>query len=300
MTVFYDPLLKTFDDPDHTENNGKDEREDGERMTTTITPDRTPLRRAIVRVLKGQYMLLMFLVFGGGILFGHMLTPYLLLRDRLAGHDRQWNQRFYRGYVVLWLWLMEKGRLLKALPHKGKLMDGPCVLIANHPGLFDILIMIRDVPKMSLIAKHSLRTGLGMGYLFRLAGWVFATGRSDASMVLDTTNKALEQLKDGYKFMLFPEGTRSPKHGLNRFRAGAFKLARTAHVPVQPVVIRNTPPFLPHEDRWFYPPYDISIVQLEFLDPLPPPIEKEERRTAAEMEGRFRSTLNIKGEFETK
>ncbi len=262
-------------------------------MSTTTPSCRIPLWHVVVRGLKGLYMFLMFIVFGGAILFGHLFTPFLLFRDRLAGHDRQYNQRFYRGFVVLWLWFMEKGRLLKALPYKGEIMDGPCVVIANHPGLFDILILIRDVPKMSLIAKQSLRTGLGMGHLFRLAGWVFASGKSDTSMVLDTSNKALEQLRDGYKFMLFPEGTRSPKGGLHRFKAGAFKLARAGHVPVQPVLIWNTPPFLPHEDHWYYPPYETSIVRLEFLKPLPLPGEKEERRIAIETENLFRTALGM-------
>lgn len=248
----------------------------------------------VLRVLKGMYMLAMFAVFGGAILFGHLITPLLLLRNRLAGHEPLHNQRFYRGFVVMWLWLMERGKLLKMLPYEGEIMDGPCVLIANHPGLFDILILIRNVPKMSLVAKQSIRTGLGMGYLFKLAGWVFATGKSDTSTAIKTTNKVLEQLKNGYKFMLFPEGTRSPKGELHYFHAGAFKLARVAHVPVQPVLIRNTPPFLPHGDRWYYPPYKTSIVKLEFLKPIPPPLKKEERRAAARMEDMFRTALGIK------
>ncbi len=258
-----------------------------------VPRDVTPVFHRIVRGLKGLYMLAMFGVFGAAIVFGHLVTPLWLLRDRIAGHDPRRSRRFYRGFIVLWLWLMERGRLLNALPHRGTIMSGPCVLIANHPGLFDILVLIRDVPDMSLIAKQSIRTGLGLGYLFKLAGWVFATGTTDASAALDTTDRALEQLRDGFKFMLFPEGTRSPRGGLHRFRAGAFKLARAADVPLQPVVIRNTPPFLPHEDRWYYPPYETSTVQLEFLDPLPVPANREERKAAAAAESLFRASLGM-------
>lgn len=263
----------------------------GGKMSTNVSPDKTPLLHAIIRVLKGQYMFFMYSVFGAALLFGHIVTPFLLLYDRFAGHDPSRNQRLYRGFVILWLWLMERGRLLKTLPATGKVMEGPCVVVANHPGLFDILILIRNIPKMSLIAKQPLRTSLGMAYLFELAGWVFAMGNADASAALETTNKAAEQLKNGYKFMLFPEGTRSPKGGLLRFKTGAFKLARLANVPVQPILIRNTPPFLPHEDRWYYPPYETSLVQLEFLEPLPAPRDKEERTAASSLENRFRALL---------
>jgi 1-acyl-sn-glycerol-3-phosphate acyltransferase len=262
-------------------------------MTGTTPSNKTPLRHVVFRILKGQYMIMMFAVFGTGILLGHLITPFLILYDKLAGHEPLRNQRVYRGFVILWLWLMEKGGLLKTLPHRGKIMDGPCVVIANHPGLFDVLVLIRDVPKMSLIAKQPLRTRLGMGYLFKLAGWIFATSNANASMAMETTNKAVDVLKKGYKFMLFPEGTRSPKAGLLRFKSGAFKLARLAGVPIQPVLIRNTPPFLPHEDRWYYPPYETSLLQLEFLEPIPPPKEKEERRAAAIVESMFRTALGV-------
>ncbi len=262
-------------------------------MKTATHSKRTPLRCVAFRILKGLYMLAMFAVFGTAILLGHIITPFLLLYDRLAGPDPFRNQRVYRGFVVLWLWLMDKGGLLKTLPHKGKIMDGPCVVIANHPGLFDVLVLIRDVPKMSLIAKQPLRTRLGMAYLFKLAGWIFATGNADAASSMETTNKAVDVLRKGYKFMLFPEGTRSPKGGLLRFKAGAFKLARLANVPIQPVLIRNTPPFLTHEDRWYYPPYETSLIRLEFLEPIPPPHEKEERKAAAMVEDKFRTALGI-------
>lgn len=260
-------------------------------MTGTILSPTTSVRHVLVRILKGLYMLLMFAVFGIALFLGHCITPFLLLYDRRAGPEPFRNQRVYRGFVVLWLWFMEKGGLLKTLPHKGKITDGPCVVIANHPGLFDVLVLIRDIPKMSLIAKQSLRTKLGMAYLFKLAGWIFATSNSDASSAVATTNNAVDVLGKGYKFMLFPEGTRSPKGQLLRFKVGAFKLARLANVPIQPVFIRNTPPFLPHEDRWYYPPYETSLIRLEFLEPIPPPREKEERTVAAVVEDMFRTAL---------
>ncbi len=251
------------------------------------------LKHTVVRVLKGQYMFLMFTAFGAALLFGHFMSPFLLLYDRFAGRSYHRNQRYFRGFFVLWLWFMKMGGLLKILPPKGQSIEGPCVVVANHPGLFDILVLICSIPKLSLIAKRPLKTMLGMKYLFGLAGWIFATNNTDTSMAMETTNTAVDVIKQGYKFMLFPEGTRSPKGGLLRFKVGAFKLARLAGVPIQPVLIKNTPPFLPHEDRWYYPPYETSTIQLEFLEPVPPPKEKEERAAASRVEHLFRTALGM-------
>jgi 1-acyl-sn-glycerol-3-phosphate acyltransferase len=105
--------------------------------------------------------------------------------------------------------------------------------------------------------------------------------------------QAIKQLEMGYKFLLFPEGTGSPKGGILPFKAGAFIIARMANVPAQPVIIRNNPPFMPHEDHWYYPPFEISSIEIEFLEPITPPLRGEERKTAAELEKRFREALYI-------
>lgn len=256
-------------------------------------PGEASLRHIIVRILKGLYMTAMFAAFGGGLIFGFFVLPGYLLAERLKGRDPLRFHRLIRGFVGMWLRLLERGGLLRTGPSRGSALDGPCVVVANHPGLFDVLILIRDVPNMSVLAKQAIRTTLGLGPILRLAGYVSAESRSSAAVALETTGLVLDQIRQGMKFMLFPEGTRSPKGGLLPFKAGAFKLARTAHVPIQPVLIRNTPPFLPHEDRWYYPPYETSVIQLEFLEPISPPGEGQERRAAAGLEKQFRAALGL-------
>ena len=115
----------------------------------------------------------------------------------------------------------------------------------------------------------------------------------DLSAAVQLTNNIVDVLKSGRRFMLFPEGTRSPKGDLLNFKSGAFKIARAAGVPVQPVLIRNIPPFMPKEDKWYYPQYEKSCFEAEFLEPIAAPEAGREMKAAKELEMIFRGHLGL-------
>ncbi len=80
---------------------------------------------------------------------------------------------------------------------------------------------------------------------------------------------------------------------MHPLKKGALYIARQAEVPIQPVAIHNDPPFLPHEDRWYYPSYETSTIQLEFLDPIVPDKGDVSRKLAADLDERLRAALAI-------
>jgi hypothetical protein len=59
-----------------------------------------------------------------------------------------------------------------------------------------------------------------------------------------TLHEAQKRLDDGDGVLIFPEGTRSPRRGMNGFRRGAFELATRAQVPLWPMFISCEPPAL--------------------------------------------------------
>jgi 1-acyl-sn-glycerol-3-phosphate acyltransferase len=242
-------------------------------------------------------MFLMFAVFELGILGVFIFViPFIVIYRLFGGEDRYMMQRVNRFLFGIWLGLLDAGGLFRANRVKGSLVDGPCVVIANHPGLFDVLVMIRDIPGLSVLAKQSLTALPGLAKIFDQAGFVFVSQDDDLSASVDITNKIVGLLKNGRKFMLFPEGTRSPKGGLHHFRAGAFKIARVAGVPVLPVLIKNHPPFMPKEDKWFLPQSDKSVFDAEFMEPIPPPETGKELQAAKNIERLFRERLMLEQE----
>jgi 1-acyl-sn-glycerol-3-phosphate acyltransferase len=178
------------------------------------------------------------------------------------------------------------------MPSRGKPAEGPCVVVSNHPGLFDVLFLIRDIPRMSVMVKRALARSLPLGPLFRSAGYVLSPDYEHGSP-LQSLDEATEKIGTGYKFTVFPEATRSPKGGLGRFSPGPFMLARLSNVPVQPVFIKNDPPFMPKEDKWYFPPFHASTIQLEYWEPLAPPGAGKEREFAKDLEVRYREALGL-------
>lgn len=194
--------------------------------------------------------------------------------------------------IGTWLFLMRTLRLLTATARKGKPYEGPAVIVSNHPGLFDVLFLIRDVHNMCVMVKRVLAEKLPLGPVFRAAGYVLSPDWEERGP-LQCLDEALEKIHLGYKFMIFPEATRSPKGGLGRFGPGAFRLASLAGVPVQPLLIRNTPPFLPKGEKWYFPSSRVSTVEIEFWEPMLAPPVGREREFARDLEDRYRKALGL-------
>ena len=249
--------------------------------------------RTIVRTIKGVLMGILYGIFFLGILCElFVFFPVVSLLNRLYGQHPYRMQWALRVLISLWLLFLWAFRLLVSRPSIGKPAQGPCVVVSNHPGLFDVLFLIRDIPHMSVMVKRALARNLPLGPLFRAAGYVLSPDYEQGSP-LQSLDEATEKIRRDYKFMIFPETTRSPKGGLGRFSPGPFMLARISNVPVQPVFIRNQPPFRPKEDKWYFPPYHASTIQLEYWEPLAPPGGGKERDFAKELEKRYRESLGL-------
>jgi 1-acyl-sn-glycerol-3-phosphate acyltransferase len=249
----------------------------------------------IVRAFKGALMAALYGVFFLGILCELFLFfPVISIVNRLFGQQPYRMQWALRVLIRLWLRFLWACRLLVSRPSRGKPARGPCVVVSNHPGRFDVLFLICDIPRMSVMVKRALAKNLPLGPLFRSAGYVLSPDYEHGSP-LQALDEAMDKLARDYRFMVFPEATRSPKGGMGRFSPGPFMLARRSNVPVQPVLITNNPPFMPKEDKWYLPPFHASTIQLEYWELLAPPEPGKEREFAKGLEARYREALDLAG-----
>jgi 1-acyl-sn-glycerol-3-phosphate acyltransferase len=247
----------------------------------------------LLRSTKGVLMFALFGIFLLGIFLELLITfPILWVVNKILGPKPYRMQWTIRILVSLWLLLLRGCGLLRAGKPTGKPFDGSCVVVSNHPGLFDVLFLIRDVPQMSVMVKKSLARKLPLVPVFRSAGYVLSPDFEQRGP-FQCMDEAIEKIHMGYKFMTFPEATRSPKGGLGKFNAGPFLLARLSNVPLQPLFVRNNPPFLPKEDKWYFPPSGISTLEIEFWEPMAPPRAGQEREFAKNLEARYREALGL-------
>jgi 1-acyl-sn-glycerol-3-phosphate acyltransferase len=251
------------------------------------------MTRAIFGATRAAWMFLMFAVFAFGIFLSLVLVVPFLTLVLPGGARRQERARAaIRGLLRVWLGLMSFGRLLRLTRILGTPAPAPCVMVANHPGLFDVLFLICQVPELSVLVKARLARRLPLGPVIRAMGYVLSPDAQGATAVTSLMDLE-EALRRGFRVLLFPEGTRSPRGALRTFNAGALRLAARAQVPVQPVVIRCDPPFLEAGSKWYRLPSVPSLVELEFLAPEPPPPPGEERAVAKALEHRYRDALGL-------
>lgn len=116
--------------------------------------------------------------------------------------------------------------------------QGPVVFIANHQSYADILSFAYNIKnhQVSFIAKDNLAKIPVFGkWILRIRG-IFIQ-RGDARASLRTINEGVDYLKQGFSLVIFPEGTRSRSSQMGEFKAGSFKLATKAKVPVVPITL---------------------------------------------------------------
>lgn len=118
--------------------------------------------------------------------------------------------------------------------------QGPVVFISNHQSYADILTFLYVIKnhQVSFIAKDSLEKIPVFGsWVKRIRGIYIRRG--DARASLATINEGASYLKEGFSLVIFPEGTRSQSSQMATFKAGSFKLATKARVPIVPITING-------------------------------------------------------------
>lgn len=113
------------------------------------------------------------------------------------------------------------------------------VIAPNHPTLFDVVLIVSQVPNVVCVTKASLWNNPLLGGMVRLAGFI----RNDAPLPL--VRRAAAELRAGSNLLIFPEGTRTPaKARLGPFRPGFALMARSGGAPVQAVLLEGGTPYL--------------------------------------------------------
>lgn len=186
----------------------------------------------------------------GTILWIFLLFVYLMLNEPYyhkarkllkKGKDEE-HKSFTYWAVQLWA-----SRVLKSTKANIKVYglenlpkDGAMLFVSNHQSNFDIplLLSLIPVPK-GFIAKKELGKVPFISRWMKEINCLFMD-REDMKQSMQIIIDGIKILKSGYSMVVFPEGTRSKGGPVGEFKAGSFKLATKAKVPVVPITIDGT------------------------------------------------------------
>ncbi len=130
----------------------------------------------------------------------------------------------------------------------GKLPDEPCVIVANHTGMLDAILLLTEWPGLALVFKRQLRRSPFYRYLVTEPGFI---GNDEGLALL---REGCRMLGSGRSLLIFPEGTRTERVPVNAFYGGFAAVARRAGVPIQTVLIEN-PSWVLGKGRGFFSRY---------------------------------------------
>lgn len=153
-----------------------------------------------------------------------------------------------------------------------RLPAGAFVMAAKHQSWGDGFLVYPEVPNLAFVTgDHLERFPLVSGILKKLGAIVIDTcggGEKKASSLANGMEKAKE---DGRRILIYPEGHLAPVGYHFRYKSGVWHMAEAMGVPVVPVAT-NIGVFWQQQEK----PKRSGTAVIEFLDPIPPGLPKEE------------------------
>lgn len=170
-------------------------------------------------------------------------NPYLKQIDALRSEGRKEEERALLAEVLSkWSSDVEKKfDMHLTIEGKENIPEGACAFYVNHQGYGDVPTMFRvcDGRQVGFVAKDDAEKLPFIGRWIKASQGVFIK-RGETREGLKAIKEGAEKLKDGYSLIIFPEGTRSHSSDMAEFKAGSFKLATKAGVPIIPVTINGS------------------------------------------------------------
>lgn len=189
-----------------------------------------------------------FAVFGlGGIIFTLIVFPLQRLIYRDPEIRRIKARRLVHYTFKFFISMMSVLGVFSFKLHdkeKFKKLNGQLVL-ANHPSLIDVVVLISMIPNADCVVKAHLFKNPFMRGVITNTGYI---SNEDPDGLLDDCKKTLE---NGNNLIVFPEGTRTVPGQQLKFKRGAANIALRCNAPVTLSLISMNPSSLTKAEPWY-------------------------------------------------
>lgn len=192
----------------------------------------------------------------GGFLLAITVIPLIRLLPGARRARAQWVlQQAFRVYLIVLSTLRLISFRLDDLERLRA--PGGRLIIANHPCLLDVVVLMSVLPKAQCIVKHELWSHPLLGSVMRGAG--FIRNDLEPDQLLEACRKSLAA---GEQLIIFPEGTRTRPGEKPHFRRGFANLATLTGAKIQLVLLTCTPLTLTKGEPWWRIPAQRPLFHL--------------------------------------
>lgn len=206
-----------------------------------------------------------FTCFGvGGLLASLFIFPFIILfnpdAEKRQASAQRMVKRMFHSFVSLMVFLGIISFKVKGAEYI-KEAEGK-IVIANHPSLIDVVLIVATLPRATCIVKQAVIDNPFMRAIVKTAGYI---ANKDPELFL---KKCESKLNKGETLVLFPEGTRSVPGETISFQRGAANIALRARADFLPVKVSCQPATLTKSERWYQVPDIKPNFEIAFQPPL--------------------------------
>jgi 1-acyl-sn-glycerol-3-phosphate acyltransferase len=207
--------------------------------------------------------------FTGSVLLGLLFVPlFLPLALFNLKRYRALCTRFVAwglGTFLLWMKVIRLITYDMPVPPP-ELGAGPYVVVANHPTMIDVPFMLHSFPRLTSIVKWDWYNFGPFALVLRSLNYIPADGaptKDGSGAETPALNRMVAHVQAGHPLVCFPEGSRSLRTGLRRFRRGPFETAVRAKVPIVSVFVDVNRPILDRSHQFWQVPEGTTHFRFE-------------------------------------
>jgi len=240
-----------------------------------------------------------FTLFGlGGLILGLLVFPAMMLLPGDAARRRARTRGLVQRAFRLFVYVMNGGGGISyEIQGRERLGRPGQLVIANHPTLVDVVLIVAFTPAPACVVKVALFHNPFTRRVVQAAGYI---SNSPTDEMIERSAAAL---RADDCLVMFPEGTRTRPGQPFAFNRGAASVALRAARVLTPVYIRCEPVVLPKGDSWYKVPprrphFTLEVgddIDLASYRELPPP--KASRQLNAWLQDHYAARLGTSGGY---
>ncbi|MBQ7936147.1 MAG: 1-acyl-sn-glycerol-3-phosphate acyltransferase [Clostridia bacterium] len=227
------------------------------------------------------------ILYVAGYLISHL--P-MLLKAKLLEKDPEKHAAYCRNKIVTFIRRCNRVMGMQVeLRGVENIPDHATLTVYNHQSLLDAFVLIAHMPNTeSMVAKKELEKAPLLSNWMKAGKCIFIDRSSPRSGML-CIKQGAELLANNINVTIAPEGTRNNGGELLEFKAGAFKMATRAEVPVLPLCIEGTAAMFEANGKKLRP----GKVLVTILPPVPTKglTKEEQKELPAKVREQIRNVL---------
>lgn len=208
------------------------------------------------------YNVLFYLLLAFWILIG--LPTFLMPRWGVLNIAKYWARS------SIWLMRVVCGTRIE---YRGleKIPAGPLIVASKHQSMWETFALLQFFEQPLYILKRELLWIPFFGWYLSKADMIGVNRTAGGRQLLEMARRARDSVRRGRQLIIFPEGTRTAVDAPPQYKNGVGLIYAGCDAPCIPVAL-NSGLFWPRRTFLRYP----GTLVIEFLDPLPPGLPRDE------------------------